>query len=664
MVNLIQPKFEEKIYDPFCGTGGFLTEAFRYIKTTNSIKEKSKDDKKLKNGSIFGCEITTTARIAKMNMILFGDGHSGVDRKDSLKNPVNQKYDIVLTNPPFSQVITYKDLRGKTQNDITKLYENGLAKNSGDGVCLLHCFKSIKKGGRMAIIVSEGVLFRKELSAVRQYITEHSNLHSIISLPSGCFYPYTGVKTDILYLTDIESSDTKYYWYFKVNNDGFSLDSRRRKIDGENDFDKINSSSLGNILLDKDEIEYLSNIGIKKINIQDIKENNYFFLYRKFQEQNIKNSLLSLNDISIEIKNGTLVKQKEVGKYYVSRIESISNGFFNIERTKKTDEIPKFESDFLKNGDILFSHINSMPHLAKTAIFENIQEKVIHGINLLKIRPNINKIIPKYLLYVLKSEKIINEIKKYAKEAVNQASIACSDIKKIKIPIPLIEIQNQIVGEIENYQKIIIGARQTIDNWKPQILFDSAWKLANLNEYCTFMTGGTPTSTIKKYYKNGQIPWLVSGDIHKEKIYNCDGRITDLGLKNSNTKYLPQNSVLIALNGQGKTRGTVAMLYIKNSTCNQSLVSIMPKDNNVLLSEFLYYQLKTMYQQIRDITGDGQRSGLNISLIKQIQIYLPPIEKQKEIVSKIEKEEKLVGSNKKLIEIMDQKIKDRIDDLW
>ncbi len=178
------------------------------------------------------------------------------------------------------------------------------------------------------------------------------------------------------------------------------------------------------------------------------------------------------------------------------------------------------------------------------------------------------------------------------------------------------------------------------------------------------MTGGTPTSTVKEYYENGTIPWLVSGDIHKGEIFDCEGRITKKGVESSNAKYLSKDSVLIALNGQGKTRGTVALLRMEKATCNQSLVSVNPKDKNTLVPEFIYYQLKSMYQEIREITGDNQRSGLNISIVKAIKIPLPPLNIQKQIVAQIEEEQKLIEANKKLIEIFEQKIKAKIAEVW
>lgn len=160
------------------------------------------------------------------------------------------------------------------------------------------------------------------------------------------------------------------------------------------------------------------------------------------------------------------------------------------------------------------------------------------------------------------------------------------------------------------------------------------WPVRKIGEVCDLMTGGTPSKSKPEYFIGGNIKWLVSGDIHKKEIFDCDGRITEEGLNNSSAKYLPKNSVMIALNGQGKTRGTVALLRIE-ATCNQSLVSIIPKDNNELISEYLYMYLHGRYEKIREMTGDGgnDRRGLNMPLIRSIEIPLPPISIQKRIVA-------------------------------
>ena len=167
------------------------------------------------------------------------------------------------------------------------------------------------------------------------------------------------------------------------------------------------------------------------------------------------------------------------------------------------------------------------------------------------------------------------------------------------------------------------------------------WPIVSLGEFCSFMTGGTPTSSVPEYYEGGTVPWLVSGDIHKGEIRDCERRITEKGIENSNARYLPENSVLIALNGQGKTRGTVAMLRMK-ATCNQSLVAITPTEPIRAVPEFIYWVLRSMYDDIRALTGDNERSGLSITILKTIRIPLPPLEVQKEIVAEIDGFQKVV----------------------
>lgn len=239
IINLIDLKFGETIYDPFCGTGGFLTEAFNYIKENNIINTEE-DLERLRFNTLYGRELTKTARIAKMNTVLQGyDGHSEIQQIDTLRNPYyissktsqQLKFDIIATNMPFSQTITKKTIKnGKTitENHIAPLYYNGIAKNNGDAACVLHCLQNLKESGRMALVVPEGFLFRKDTSSVRQFLLSKAKLQLVISLPQSTFLPYTGVKTSILYFTDAHKPDKqKYYWFSKFEDMHNILDNRK-----------------------------------------------------------------------------------------------------------------------------------------------------------------------------------------------------------------------------------------------------------------------------------------------------------------------------------------------------------------------------------------------------------------------------------------------------
>jgi type I restriction enzyme S subunit len=161
----------------------------------------------------------------------------------------------------------------------------------------------------------------------------------------------------------------------------------------------------------------------------------------------------------------------------------------------------------------------------------------------------------------------------------------------------------------------------------------STWWRCAVEEVCNLKTGATPSTQEPRYF-GGTIRWLVSGDINQSEIFECAGRISELGIANSNCKVVPRDSVLIALNGQGKTRATVALLRVE-ATLNQSLVAMTPYSREHLLPEFLFWNLRGRYRAIRDVTGQDQRRGLNMKLVGQLSLPLPPIGEQRRIVARI-----------------------------
>lgn len=175
-----------------------------------------------------------------MNMILAGGGQGNIHMRDSLASPVDGIYDIVLANMPYSQKTKYGSL-----------YD--LPSNNGDSICVQHCMRSVSaaaENGRLAIVVPEGFLFRKDLVKTRELLLREFQINSIISLPRGVFLPYTGVKTNIIYASRKHRAGIGYtpresFWYYEAKNDGYTLDNHRNKLQGKTTWTAAwNSGSL------------------------------------------------------------------------------------------------------------------------------------------------------------------------------------------------------------------------------------------------------------------------------------------------------------------------------------------------------------------------------------------------------------------------------------
>lgn len=446
MVKLLNPQLGEKIYDPFCGTGGMLIESFKHIKA--SMPNNTDAFEILKNHTLYGAEITSTSRITKMNMILIGDGHSNIYRKDSLANPVKNQYHVVITNMPFSQSTEYQDLY-----DISMT-----GKNNGDSICVQHCLKALKQGGRMGVIVPEGFLFDKKFKKTREYILEKSSLHSVISLPRGVFLPYSGVKANILLLYNAWSSKKNtYYWYFNVKNDGYSLDNHREKIDGDNDLEVVLSERKN---LENEKEDKLIELGIRKISIAKIKQDNYNFVgTRQYLDNTYKSNypLMKFGDVIDLLRGpfGSSIKKSVCVKsgFKIYEQGNVINNDFNIGKyyldKNRFEILSKFE---IKTDDVLITCAGT---LGKVAIVPDRFERGIINSVLMRLRIKNKKLIPEYLKYIMESNIMQNEMIDQSLGTSIKNMRAGKELKELYIPLPSIKEQERIVKRLRGTEYMI-----------------------------------------------------------------------------------------------------------------------------------------------------------------------------------------------------------------
>lgn len=237
MVELLDPKPEDTICDPACGTSGFLVSAGEYLKEkyhdTIFYNRQKKDH--YNNGMFFGYDLDRTMlRVGAMNMMTHGVDNPNIAYRDSLsdQNLDNNKYSIILANPPF---------KGSLDADIVSTDLLKVCKTKKTELLFLALFlRMLKVGGRCACIVPDGVLFGSSTAhkAIRKEIIEGNRLEAVISMPSGVFKPYAGVSTGILIFTKTGHGGTDNVWFYDMQADGYSLDDKRSVV-SENDIPDI-----------------------------------------------------------------------------------------------------------------------------------------------------------------------------------------------------------------------------------------------------------------------------------------------------------------------------------------------------------------------------------------------------------------------------------------
>lgn len=440
IVDLVDPRYGETVYDPACGTGGFLIQAFRHIKS--KVHETPGRLKVLKEKTIWGRELTGTAKIAKMNMIIIGDGHTNIEQMDSLKVPVKSKFDTVLTNYPFSQT-----------TDYSAYY--GLETQSANPVFLKHVIDALKPGGRTGVVVPEGMLFdeSQQYAKVRRILVENCDVEAVINLNSYVFRPYTGQPTSILIFK--KGAQTKKTWFFEVTEDGFEKSSRKngRRAIAKNDLPLLRQlwsdkeNSVKSFTVDFDTIvkhEY-------KLSIDE---------YRKTQNKAGWVPLGGKDGVCDIIIGGT--PSTKVRRYYGAphpwgKISDITNnrGMY-ITKTENmiTDAgVENSSVKLIKKGTVILSFKLSIGKVAIAGRDLYTNEAIAALI------PKDNRVLPKYLYYILPHL----DLTQGGRQAAKGKTSSKGRLEKALIPLPPIKIQEKIIADMEKKNALITRHQKDIE---------------------------------------------------------------------------------------------------------------------------------------------------------------------------------------------------------
>ena len=278
MVDMMDPKVDDIVCDPACGTSGFLVAVSDYLKDNRKqevfFNKQNKDH--YMNAMFHGYDMDRTMlRIGAMNMMTHGVDNPSIEYRDSLsdQNPDKDKYSLILANPPF---------KGSLDYDIVSTDLLKVCKTKKTELLFLTLFlRMLKIGGRCACIVPDGVLFgsSKAHKAIRKEIVEGNLLEAVISMPSGVFKPYAGVSTAILVFTKTGHGGTENVWFYDMKSDGFSLDDKRTALP-ESDIPDI-IERFHNLQGEKDRERTAQSFFVPK---QEIVDNDYDLSINKYKK--------------------------------------------------------------------------------------------------------------------------------------------------------------------------------------------------------------------------------------------------------------------------------------------------------------------------------------------------------------------------------------------
>jgi type I restriction enzyme M protein len=648
IVDVINPTKDDKVLDPACGTGGFLVSTYKHIleqhdgKDDPDKKEKplTPDDRKKLMTNFEGYDIDPTmVRIAQVNMYLHQFKNPKIYQYDSLSQEERwgDKFDVILANPPFMS----------PKGGIKPHSKFSISSNRSEVLFVDYIINHLRPKGRAGIIVPEGIIFQSgnAYKQLRKSLVE-DGLYAVVSLPSGVFAPYAGVKTSILLFNNELAKLSKEILFVKVENDGYDLGATKRPI---------NKNDLPHALQELRAYEALVETGkatttfterIKRENAPDTLaiHHDKFILAKK-------SHIAESGDYSLSGDRYKPSKISEYTKWPIVTLGDVIELDFG-QRITKSEKLGTKYPVYGGGGESFRTDSYNRQDeyvIARFAMSEQCVRYVSGQFWLMdsggtfKIKRNFDGQVNKdYIGKILLARQ--EDVFRCARGGA-QKNLNPDHFYEIKIPLPPLEIQEQIVKELDGYTAIINGAKQIATNWKPKIDIDPEWEKVKLPEISENHDSKRKPVT-KSERSSGIYPYYgASGIVDYVDDYIFDG---DYLLISEDGANLLARSTPIAFSISGKNwvNNHAHILKFKNMD-TQKFVEVYI--NQIDISEF--------------VTGMAQPK-LNQQALNAIEIPLPKPDIQKQIVEKIEAERELVEAGKKLIRIYEEKTKSALEKLY
>jgi type I restriction enzyme M protein len=672
IVEVVAPKKGERILDPACGTAGFLISAYKHIVKANCDKDGQStltpDEREALARNVRGYDISPDmVRLSLVNLYLHGFPEPHIYEYDSLTSEErwNETYDVILANPPFMS----------PKGGIKPHKRFSIQAKRSEVLFVDYIAEHLAPTGRAGIVVPEGIIFQSQTAykELRKMLVEQS-LVAVISLPAGCFNPYSGVKTSILILDKSLAKQSDTVAFFKVENDGFGLGAQRRAVAGDDlPQVKVELDQYLQALRSKaatDALVLATGLIVPK---KEIAANgDYNLSGERYRDEAISNSsfqCIELGKICELVRGVVFSKEDEAvdGGAQVLRANNINKDLYELDLGDIKRVSPK--ADFsdekkLRIGDIFICLASgSKDHVGKVALIKENTDFYFGGF-MGAIRIKHEQVHSSYLFKQLTTGHF-NDFLREQIAGANINNLSSSLLYRFQIPLPPLEVQQVIVAEIEGYQKVIDGARAVLDNYRPRIPIDPDWPLVELGEICEeIITGPFGSALHQTDYVEDGIPVINPANI-------VDGTVSTNGIKmvSSATRdrlkefTVRTNDIVIGRRGE-MGRCAVVTSGMNGWLCGTGSFVIRLKTNCLACFTYLQIASPKVRRYLEEQAIGVTMKNLNQGILSAIQIPLPPLAIQQAIIAEIEAEQALVHANRELITRFEQKIQATLARVW
>jgi type I restriction enzyme M protein len=596
-------------------------------------------------------------RLSLVNLYLHGFAEPSIFEYDTLtsEDKWNEYYNVILANPPFMS----------PKGGIRPHKKFSIESSRSEVLFVDYIAEHLTQFGRAAVIVPEGIIFQSGTAykSLRKMLVEKC-LYTVVSLPAGVFNPYSGVKTSILLLDKQLAQKTDNILFIKIENDGFDLGAQRRPMD-KNDLPasakaiKEYKESLitgKNFLIE----DYPNLLLAPKSKISET--GDYNLTGERYREQVLINFTYPIYPLSevCDIYNGSTPLKKEKtfwdgGSIPWFTVDDIRKSGRIISKTEKyitQKALNKTSITLLPKHSVLLCCTASVGEYAFTEI-EVTTNQQFNGLVVKKTYED--KLLPKFLFLIASTfkEKLL---RLSGKTSFNFVSV--SSLKSIAIPLPPIEVQREMVQEIESYQKIIDAARQIVDNYKPRIEIDPKWEVVRVDEVFSKSDKTINPETIK-----GAVTYIGLENITQNTGELTGDFVTKTPSVIRSLKNIFQKGSIL----YGKLRPNLNKVWLadRDGICSTDIFVIKPNSNKIISGFYAnIFRSESFNERVLFQIKGTQLPRVGWTSFADLKIPFPPLEVQKEIVARIEREQELVNANKELIKIFESKIKTKISSVW